>query len=376
MSTNGFAEAVGNRKMQILNLKMFRSATNFKMAGCFVAIRLIGKTGGCIAPGSPRRLQSRPLWLSSPLQIQQWIVSDRHEVSNRNTYMFLLLRCYRADPIIQTRLAKINREDPCAVMQASVTGTSIFWPVRSRLRECILPFFGLITQNNKARCISGKFLIPARPSSSALKEAFSIRNASGPFNDLLHHSTVVSSSLSSGTTFVHQAHFNAFLWHRIDRTGTRSRGFSFCPTMRARYDAPKPPSKLPTFGPVCPKRAFSALMVRSHTITQYMAATDSPSGDSRDNWFGNWTNKFCKSSTFRRGMVSFSDIPAMTANALVATTANACRLHRWRWLHECRHPHGNSTSHRSSLCTVSGVNALCTCGSVDADAGNAFVFMK
>ena len=33
----------------------------------------------------------------------------------------------------------------------------------------------------------------------------------------------------------------------------------------AGYDEPKPPSKLPTFGPVCPKRAFSDAIDRSHT---------------------------------------------------------------------------------------------------------------
>ncbi len=43
-----------------------------------------------------------------------------------------------------------------------------------------------------------------------------------------------------------------------------SRAF-FCPTMRARYDEPKPPSNDPTIGPVCPKTALSAAIVRSHT---------------------------------------------------------------------------------------------------------------
>ena len=37
------------------------------------------------------------------------------------------------------------------------------------------------------------------------------------------------------------------------------------PTMFASRPAPYPPSKLPTFGPVWPKRALSAAIVRSHT---------------------------------------------------------------------------------------------------------------
>ena len=39
----------------------------------------------------------------------------------------------------------------------------------------------------------------------------------------------------------------------------------FWPTWLARSAAPKPPSKLPTRGPVCPKRALSAAIVRSQT---------------------------------------------------------------------------------------------------------------
>ena len=38
--------------------------------------------------------------------------------------------------------------------------------------------------------------------------------------------------------------------------------------------APYPASKLPTLGPVCPKTALSAAIVRSHTTTQHVAAAD------------------------------------------------------------------------------------------------------
>ena len=52
---------------------------------------------------------------------------------------------------------------------------------------------------------------------------------------------------------------------RTADTGTRSLCAFFWPTLRASRPDPKPASKMPTRGPVWPKRALSAAMVRSHT---------------------------------------------------------------------------------------------------------------
>ena len=50
----------------------------------------------------------------------------------------------------------------------------------------------------------------------------------------------------------------------------------------ARSEAPKPPSKLPTRGPVWPKRAFSAAIVRSQTRCRMWPAADRVARDHRD----------------------------------------------------------------------------------------------
>jgi naphthoate synthase len=54
---------------------------------------------------------------------------------------------------------------------------------------------------------------------------------------------------------------------RFGQVGPKVGSFDggFGPTRFARSPAPKPPSKDPTFGPTCPKRALSAAIVRSQT---------------------------------------------------------------------------------------------------------------
>src|SRR5437870_4588583 len=54
------------------------------------------------------------------------------------------------------------------------------------------------------------------------------------------------------------------IWFLCRQRNQISRAF-FCPTMRARYAEPRPASNEPTRGPVWPKRALSAAMVRSQT---------------------------------------------------------------------------------------------------------------
>ena len=58
------------------------------------------------------------------------------------------------------------------------------------------------------------------------------------------------------------------------------------PTRSRRSDAPKPPSNEPTRGPVWPKRALSAAIVRSQHEVQHVAAADRVAGDHRDDRLG------------------------------------------------------------------------------------------
>ena len=182
----------------------------------------------------PTQVTITPALMVLAFANQQWIVSDRHEASTVTRTCSVVEMLPVPIRIIQTRLAKINREDfCCAVIQASVTGTSDILTSPDRAsQECILAFLGLITQVVEQRCISGKFLDSGLTVKFGIEWSFQHAQRQRTLrNDLLHHSTVVSSSLSSGTTlFI--AHFQRFPWHRTDRTGTRSRGLSFCPTMR------------------------------------------------------------------------------------------------------------------------------------------------
>ena len=78
------------------------------------------------------------------------------------------------------------------------------------------------------------------------------------------HCTVSASNSASGTTVlirpISRASWASY-WRQRNQI---SRAF-FCPTWRASKPDPKPPSKEPTIGPVCPNFALSAAMVRSQT---------------------------------------------------------------------------------------------------------------
>src|SRR5215212_6735968 len=107
--------------------------------------------------------------------------------------------------------------------------------------------------------------MPANPSSWAWKLAFKRRSANGErFNISRHQRTVSSSSVASGTTSLTSPISSASSAEYILQRNHISFAF-FGPTRLVRTDAPKPPSKLPTFGPTCPNLALSAAMVRSHT---------------------------------------------------------------------------------------------------------------
>src|SRR5215210_987067 len=107
--------------------------------------------------------------------------------------------------------------------------------------------------------------MPAKPSSWAWKLAFRSRSANGERSSISRHQlTVSSSSLSSGTTVLTRPISSASSAEYILHRNHISFAF-FGPTSLVRTEAPKPPSKLPTFGPTCPNFALSAAMVRSQT---------------------------------------------------------------------------------------------------------------
>jgi hypothetical protein len=96
-----------------------------------------------------------------------------------------------------------------------------------------------------------------------LKLALTRRSAKGESSSISrHHLTVSASSSGSGTTV-------------LTRPISRACSASYCrqsihisfarlgPIRSRISDAPKPPSHEPTRGPVCPKRALSAAIVRS-----------------------------------------------------------------------------------------------------------------
>src|SRR5215469_1477360 len=105
--------------------------------------------------------------------------------------------------------------------------------------------------------------MPAAPSVAVVRAPLSIRRASG---DLASSSrdqpTVSSSSRSSGTTALTSPISSAccaLYWRQRYQI---SRAF-FSPTVDASSQEPYPPSNEPTLGPVWPKTALSAAIVRS-----------------------------------------------------------------------------------------------------------------
>src|SRR5438552_18546777 len=107
--------------------------------------------------------------------------------------------------------------------------------------------------------------MPANPSSAALRPALSMRRASGLSSSMRRrHARVSASRSASGTSLLTSPMSSACWASYCSRRNQISRAF-FWPTIRASRPAPYPPSKLPTRGPVWPKRALSAAMVRSQT---------------------------------------------------------------------------------------------------------------
>ena len=107
---------------------------------------------------------------------------------------------------------------------------------------------------------------PTSPSSIALNANFSIRTAVGLFAQTVRaHSSPTVSSSACGTTWLTMPirYASSASYARPRKKISRA---SFCPTCRARYAEPKPPSKDPTSASVCLNRACSALArLRSQT---------------------------------------------------------------------------------------------------------------
>jgi hypothetical protein len=107
--------------------------------------------------------------------------------------------------------------------------------------------------------------MPASPSSVALKLAFSKRSDRGERAAISRHQAMVSRSRSPSGTTVLTSPISSASVASYSRLRNQISFAFFTPTFRARSEEPKPPSKLPTRGPVWPKTALSAAIVRSQT---------------------------------------------------------------------------------------------------------------
>ena len=107
--------------------------------------------------------------------------------------------------------------------------------------------------------------MPLSPSSAAWKLAFSSRSAKGESSSISRHQRTVSASSSSSGTTVFTSPISSACCASYCRHRNQISFAFFTPTVLASSAAPKPPSKEPTRGPVCPKRALSAAIVRSQT---------------------------------------------------------------------------------------------------------------
>ena len=153
--------------------------------------------------------------------------------------------------------------------------------------------------------------IPAWPSSAALKLRFSIRSASGlSWSISSHHFTVSSSRRASGTT-AFTSPMESACWASYWRQRNQISFAFFRPTMLASVEDPNPPSKLPTRGPVWPKRALSAAMVRSQTTWSTCPPPMAYPATIATTGFGSDRICFCRSRTFRRGTPSRPTYPCV-----------------------------------------------------------------
>ena len=98
-----------------------------------------------------------------------------------------------------------------------------------------------------------------------VEAAFSRRSAKGERASISRHqATVSSSSAVERHDRVDEPHVERLL--RVVLAAQEPDLLRLLrPTILASSPAPNPPSKEPTFGPVWPKRALSAAIVRSHT---------------------------------------------------------------------------------------------------------------
>ena len=167
--------------------------------------------------------------------------------------------------------------------------------------------------------------MPARPSSAALHDALIMRRASGLCGNISrHHTTVSSSSSSSGTTVFTSPMSSACCASYSRQRNQISRVF-FWPTDRASSPLPNPPSNDPTRGPVWPKRALSAAMVRSQTTWSTWPPPIAYPGDHRDDRLGRAADLDLQVEHVEPADAVVADVAVVAADPLVAARAERQR---------------------------------------------------
>jgi len=147
---------------------------------------------------------------------------------------------------------------------------------------------------------------PFAPSVSARNAFFRKRIAVGLWRRISRaHCTPSASSCSSGTTAFTSPICSASCASYCRQRYQISRAF-FSPTLRASIDEPKPASNDPTRGPVWPKRALSAAIVRSQITCSTCPPPIAHPATSAITGFGISRMKRCSGSTLRLGDPSSS----------------------------------------------------------------------
>src|SRR3981189_2494750 len=167
--------------------------------------------------------------------------------------------------------------------------------------------------------------MPACPSRAALKLRFSMRSASGlSCNISSHHFTVSSSSFASGTTVLTRPICSACCASYWRQRNQISFAF-FNPTTVARAEAPKPPSKLPTRGPLCPERALAGVVrcgdVRAQHTVPPLPAADRVARDHRHHRLGQGADLLLQIEHVQARHAVAADVPLRAPDALVASRA-------------------------------------------------------
>ncbi|CAB4996345.1 unannotated protein [freshwater metagenome] len=150
-----------------------------------------------------------------------------------------------------------------------------------------------------------KICWPTRPSSIALNANFSIRWAIGLFAFISDaHSSATFSNSAWGTTALTMP-IRCASSAEYSRPRKNISRANFCPTWRARYAEPKPPSKLATSASVCLKRACSLLAkVKSLTTCRLCPPPAAQPGTTQMTIFGMNRINRCTSSMCNRPVLA------------------------------------------------------------------------